>query len=65
MPIELIPNQPYIFEQALPDQPCLNNDERAYAQLVTSGDTICIREINTPCAEGVMWDPDMYEVGAD
>ncbi len=65
MPIELIPNQPYIFEQALPDQPCLNNDERAYAQLVTSGDTICIQEIITPCTEGVMCDPNMYEVGAD
>lgn len=65
MPIELIPNQPYIFEQALPDQPCLNNDERAYAQLVTSGDTICIQEIITPCTEGVMCDPNMYEAGAD
>ena len=62
MPIELIPNQPYIFEQALPDQPCLNNDERAYAQLVTSGDTICIQEIITPCNEDELCDADMYEI---
>ena len=62
MPIELIPNQPYIFEQALPDQPCLNNDERAYAQLVTSGDTICIQEIITPCNEDELCDADMYGI---
>ncbi len=62
MPLELIPNQPYIFEQALPDQPCLNNDERQYSQLVTAGDTICVQEIITPCTEGVLCDPDMYLV---
>ena len=65
MPLNLIPNQPFIFEQALPDQPCLNNDPNVYTQMVTADDTICVQEILTPCLEDVLCDPNMYELGAD
>ena len=65
MPLNLIPNQPFIFEQALPDQPCLNNDPNVYTQMVTADDTICVQEILTPCLEDVLCDPNMHELGAD
>lgn len=60
MPLELVPNQPYIFEQALPDQPCLNNDPNVYSQLTAPEDTVCVQQIITPCTEGVICDADMY-----
>lgn len=65
MPLELIPNQPFIFEQALPDQPCLNNDPNAYTQMTAPDDIICVQQVITPCTEGVMCDPDMYELGSE
>ena len=65
MPLNFIPNQPFLFEQALPDQPCLNNDPNVYTQMVTADDTICVQEILTPCTEDVLCDPNMYELGAD
>ena len=65
MPLNFIPNQPFIFEQALPDQPCLNNDPNVYTQMVTADDTICVQEILTPCLEDVLCDPNMYLEGAD
>ena len=60
MPLNLIPNQPFIFEQALPDQPCLNNDPNVYTQMVTADDTICVQEILTPCLEDVLCDFNMH-----
>lgn len=65
MPLNFIPNQPFLFEQALPDQPCLNNDPNVYTQMVTADDTICVQQILTPCTEDVLCDPNMYELGAD
>lgn len=65
MPLNFIPNQPFIFEQALPDQPCLNNDPNVYTQMVTADDTICVQQILTPCLEDVLCDPNMHELGAD
>ncbi len=62
MPLELIPNQPYIFEQALPDQPCLNNDIRQGTQILTNGDIVCTQQIITPCTEDVICDANMYLV---
>lgn len=60
MPLELIPNQPYIFEQALPDQPCLNNDIRQGTQILTAGDTVCTQQVITPCTENVICDALMH-----
>lgn len=51
MAISFIPNQPILFEDPLfAGQPCLNNDTRAYAQLVQAGDYTCIQFINNPIA---------------
>lgn len=61
MSLSFIPNQPWIFEQALPDQPCLNNDTTEYSQLVAPGDTICIQQIMEPCTADILCDPDMVE----
>jgi hypothetical protein len=65
MPLELIPNQPYIFEQALPDQPCLNNDTRSYTQMVTADDTICVQQVMEACTPDVLCDSDMYLEGSE
>ncbi len=66
MPLELIPNQPYIFEQALYDQPCLNSDTNDYGQLVAPGDTICVQQIMLPCQELLLCSPNMnYGDGAE
>lgn len=65
MPLNFIPNQPFIFEQALPDQPCLNNDQNAYTQMTAPDDIICVQQVMTPCTEDVLCDPNMYELGAD
>ena len=61
MSLSFIPNQPWIFEQALPDQPCLNNDTTEYSQLVAPGDTICIQQIMEPCTADILCDPNMVE----
>lgn len=60
MPLEFIPNQPFIFEELLPDQPCLNNDNRAYSQIVQPNDRICVQQIMTPCASEINCEPDMF-----
>ncbi len=65
MPIELLPNQPFIFEQVLPDQPCLNSDTNTYGQLVAPSDTICVQQRITPCNADIMCDQDMYEEGEE
>lgn len=42
-----IPNQPILFEDPIfAGQSCLNNDTRAYAQLLQAGDTMCIQLLN-------------------
>lgn len=61
MSLSLIPNQPWIFEQALPDQPCLNNDDTTYSQLVSPGDIICIQQAMNPCNEDIICDGDMMD----
>jgi len=51
MPLEFIPNQPFIFEKPIGDYPCLNNDPKAYAQLVQDGDITCVQWILDACDE--------------
>lgn len=58
MPLKYIPNQPVIFEQPIGDYPCLNNDNKAYAQLVQDGDTTCIQWELEACTEP-MCEPNM------
>ena len=42
-----IPNQPILFEDPIfASQTCLNNDTRAYAQLLQAGDTMCVQLFN-------------------
>ncbi len=60
MPLELIPNQPFIFEQPIGDYPCLNNDEKAYAQLVQDGDVTCVQWKLDACDEPLC-EPDMVQ----
>ena len=51
MAISFIPNQPILFDDPLfAGQSCLNNDTRAYAQLLQAGDTMCIQWKNEPVA---------------
>jgi len=66
MPLEFIPNQPFIFEKPIGDYPCLNNDPKAYAQLVQDGDITCVQWILEECDEPIC-EPDMVmdPVGAD
>lgn len=64
MPLSFIPNQPFIWESPLPDQPCLNNDNRAYSQIVQPNDTVCVQQIMTPCAEEINCEPQMFGVAA-
>jgi len=66
MPLEFIPNQPFIFEKPIGDYPCLNNDPKAYAQLVQDGDITCVQWILDACDEPLC-EPDMVmdPVGAD
>lgn len=61
MPIEFIPNQPYIFDPPLADQVCLNNDTKQYQQLVADGDTICIQQKMTPCNAEINCEPTMSD----
>lgn len=64
MPLEFIPNQPFIFEPLLPDQPCLNNDNRVYSQIVQPNDTVCVQQIMTPCSSAINCEPDMFSTAA-
>lgn len=63
MPLNFIPNQPYIWEQDGFDQDCLNNDSRKYAQLVAEGDQVRIQVGLQACQPNGICDPDMYLVG--
>jgi len=50
MAVSFIPNQPILFEASdFPAQPCLNNDQRAYAPLMQQGDVMCVQVINEGC----------------
>lgn len=60
MPLEFIPNQPFIFEELLPDQPCMNNDNRVYSQIVQSNDNICVQQKMLPCDTEINCEPDMF-----
>lgn len=64
MPLNFIPNQPYLFENALAAQSCLNNDDSAYAQLVQPNDNICIQVQMEPCtiAADIQCEPAMYAI---
>jgi len=64
MPLSFIPNQPFIWQSPLPDQPCLNNDNRAYAQIVQPNDTVCVQQIMTPCDDAINCEPNMLGVAA-
>lgn len=65
MAINFIPNQPVIFEKGYPDQPCQNNDNRAYAQLVSKGDNTCFQVQVTPCSEQLLCNPEMLDIGSN
>ena len=65
MAINFIPNQPVIFEKGYPDQPCQNNDNRAYAQLVSKGDNTCFQVQVTPCSDQSLCNPEMLNIGAN
>lgn len=47
MPIEFIPNQPIIFTDN--SQSCLNNDNKAYAQMMQPDDMMCVQVKQEPC----------------
>lgn len=64
MSLSLIPNQPFIFEESLPDQPCLNNDTSDYGQMVAPSDILCVQQIMNPCEDGIICDDDMIDVEA-
>jgi hypothetical protein len=59
MPLELIPNQPFIFENPIGAYPCLNNDPKHYAQLVQDGDTTCVQWKLGACGASPLCEPDM------
>lgn len=59
MPLEFIPNQPFIFSDPIGDQSCLNNDIRQGSQIVTAGDTICVQQKITPCDALINEEPTM------
>ena len=59
MPLEFIPNQPFIWESPIGTQDCLNNDTRIGSQIVTQGDTICVQQKLLPCDETVNCEPTM------
>lgn len=48
MPIEFIPNQPIIFTDN--SQSCLNNDNKAYAQMMQPDDMMCVQMKQDPCS---------------
>jgi hypothetical protein len=59
MPLELIPNQPFIFENPIGAYPCLNNDPKHYAQLVQDGDITCVQWKLGACGASPLCEPDM------
>jgi hypothetical protein len=59
MPINFIPNQPFIWESPLTAQPCLNNDIKVYSQMVQPDDIICVQQQMTPCNETINCEPTM------
>lgn len=59
MPLNLIPNQPFIFESPLYAQDCLNNDNLEYSQMVQPNDTICVQQQMLPCDEEINCEPTM------
>lgn len=59
-----MPNQPFIFEDILPDQPCLNNDIRAYSQIVEPNDNICVQQKMLPCNPDIICEPTFVDEGA-
>lgn len=61
MPIEFIPNQPFIWESPIGTQDCLNNDTRVGSQIVADGDTICVQQKLLPCEETVNCEPTMSD----
>lgn len=65
MPLEFIPNQPFIFASPIGSQPCLNNDVRQYRQLIQNGDKICAQWKMLPCTEDVGCEPEMVDIGAE
>lgn len=62
MSISFIPNQPFIFELPIGAYPCLNNDPRAYAQLVQPGDKLCVQWKMNPCESDVECETEMYDL---
>lgn len=61
MPIEFIPNQPFIFSSPAGSQSCLNNDPRQGTQVVTAGDTICVQQKLTPCESDINCEPTLSD----
>jgi len=58
MPVELIANQPIIFQDPIGQYPCLNNDPRQYAVLMQEDDQLCMQWKLTECADNLC-EPDM------
>lgn len=65
MGLNFIANQPVLFERKYPPQPCINNDNRAYAQLVERDDTTCFQVQLTPCGNQKLCDPKMFTLGSN
>lgn len=65
MPVNFIPNQPFIFELPIGAYPCLNNDPKQYSQLVQPDDKVCIQWQMEPCLPDVECEPEMYELIPD
>ena len=59
MPVELIPNQPIIFQDPIGQYPCLNNDPRQYAVLMQEDDQLCMQWKLEECNVDVMCEPNM------
>jgi hypothetical protein len=59
MPVELIPNQPIIFQDPIGQYPCLNNDPRQYAVLMQENDQLCMQWKLTECNPDSMCEPNM------
>ena len=55
MPIELLPNQPFIFNQE--DQDCDTRDGKIYCQLVSNNDTVRFQFKQTPCNDYINSNP--------
>lgn len=64
MPLNFIPNQPFIWEYPIEIQPCLNNDVRGYSQIVQPNDTICVQQQMLPCSEAINCESNMFNSAA-